>query len=294
MKRFATAYDTTQCSGYVLDRLEMSLKAALVAGALSSANEAGTILQVQGGQPLADAVPEFAHPWAIESEHTHAQERTIVFDARPFGAFDRLHWQFVVRNEIEYRLQMRSVQLNDIWVNDDPALLRDVSPVAMSLFASWVSENVARRFALDPREQLNLAIFAAIHYLSLFLDDDAIDTGTRMKLAMQVSRALRCPAEEVLTMLEKLPNLNPGITAFCEAAADATGSVRLQQFNPGILISIVKGTWFGINAAEMLAVAHPLGHHHARHRKQQSWPGAHRLPPLHAARPRHRSVPAPL
>jgi hypothetical protein len=178
---------------------------------------------------------------------------------RPFGAFDRVRAQFSVRNEIEYGLQKRRAQLNDTWVNDDPALLRDVSRVAVSLFSSWVSENVARRFALDPREQLDLAILAAIHYLSLFLDDEALDAGARTKMALQVSRALRCPAAQVLTLLEKQPNLSPGIAALCDAATDATGSARLQQFNPGILISIVKGTSFGINAVEMLAVAleHP-------------------------------------
>ena len=57
---------------------------------------------------------------------------TMVFDARPFGAFDRLRGQFLIRNEIEYGLQRRRAQLNNIWVNDDPALLRDVFSVAMS------------------------------------------------------------------------------------------------------------------------------------------------------------------
>ncbi|MBB5409313.1 hypothetical protein HDG34_003254 [Paraburkholderia sp. HC6.4b] len=265
MKRYATAYDTTQCSGYVLDRLDSGLKAALLAGALAPSNEAATILEVHGGQPLADAVPEFAHPWLIthekerEQTHGHDWRGTIVFDARPFGAFDRIKGQFLVRNEIEYGLQRRRAQLNDIWVNDDPALLRDVSPVAMSLFAGWISENLARRFALDPREQLNMAILSAIHYLSLFSDDGNIDTPQRIKMAMQVSRGLRCPAEEVMTLLEKRQHEGPGIIGLCGAAADATGSVRLRELNPGILISIVKGTWFGINAAEMLAVAleHP-------------------------------------
>ena len=227
MKRYATAYDTTQCSGYVLDRLESGLKAALLAGALAPSNEAATILEVHGGQPLADAVPEFAHPWLIGHDHSeHDHSGTIVFDARPFGAFDRVKGQFLIRNGTEYGLQRRRAQLNDIWVNDDPALLRDVSPVAMSLFAGWISENVARRFALDPREQLNLAILSAVHYLSLFTDDASADTHLRMKMAMQVSRGLRCPAEEVMTLLEKRQNPVPGITGLCESAADATGSAR--------------------------------------------------------------------
>jgi hypothetical protein len=261
MKRYATAYETTQCSGYVLDKLETALKAAYLAGALMPASEAATVLEVHGGQPLADAVPEFAHPFLIAHEHggTHDEGGTIVFDARPFGAFDRLRGQFVVRNEIEYGLQLRRAQLNDIWVNDDPALLRDVSPVAMSFFASWISENVARRFALDPREQLNLAILSGIHYLSLFADEDSPDTHARLKIAMQVSRGLRCPAEDVMTLLEKQQHAGAGIVGLCADAADATGSVRLRELSPGILISIIKGTWFGINAAEMLAVAleHP-------------------------------------
>jgi hypothetical protein len=237
-----------------LDKLEASLKATVIHGQYHRDN-GSNIIEIQGGGSMANAVPEFAHPFVVELDG----EKLLAIDVRPFGSFDRVKGAFAVRNSIEYGLLLRRAQLNDIWVNEDPALLRDVSPVAMSLFASWVSENVARRFALDPREQLNLAILAAFHYLSLFTDASFLDDATRMKMATQISRGMRCSAEDVLSVLDDQTRPSHSIVDFCAAAGGATGSVRLQGFNPGVLISIIKGTWFGVNAQEMLAVAleHP-------------------------------------
>jgi hypothetical protein len=254
MKLFYTAYDTTACGGYVLDKLEASLKAALIHGQYHRDN-GSNIIEIQGNGSIAAAVPEFQHPFLLEFDG----EKLIAIDARPYGSFDRLKGTFTVRNTIEHALLLRRAQLNDVWVNEDPALLRDVSPVAMSLFASWVSENVARRFALDPKEQLNLAILAAFHYLSLFTDASFLEDTTRMKMATQISRGMRCSAEDVLSVLDDQSRPCHSIADFCSFAAGATGSVRLQAFNPGVLVSIIKGTWFGTGAAEMLAVAleHP-------------------------------------
>jgi hypothetical protein len=254
MKLFYTAYDTTACGGYVLDTLAASHNATVIHGQYLRDN-GSNIIEIQGGATMANVVPEFAHPFALELDG----EKLIAIDVRPFGSFDRLKGAFVVRNSIEYGLLLRRAQLNDIWLNEDPSLLRDVSPVAMNFFANWIGENVARRFALDPREQLNLAILAAFHYLSLFTDAAFMDDAMRMKMTTQISRSMRCSAEDVLGVLDDQTRPCHSIADFCSFASGATGSVRLQGFNPGVLISIIKGTWFGVNAQEMLAVAleHP-------------------------------------
>jgi hypothetical protein len=256
MTRFATAYDTTACGGYVLDRLKDGIQLALIKGDLGFARIPHTrIFEVRGSGAASSAIPEFAHPFPFE----HNGELCLAIDVRPFGHYDRMEGHFVVRNPIEYDLLVHRAKLNDIWISNDFAILRDVSPMAVSYFASWIAENVAKRFALDPREQLDLAILAAFHYLCLFLPDEQLADQTKMKMVTQISRAVRCSAQDVLQVIDQQHKPCITLTDFCMEAKSVTKSVRLQEFGPGVLVSILKGTWFGVHSQEMLAVAieHP-------------------------------------
>jgi hypothetical protein len=256
MTRFATAYDTTVCSGYVLDKLKEGIQLALIKGELAFARIAGThIYEVKAMGAVSSAIPEFAHPFPFE----HNGEQCLAIDVRPYGHFDRTKGTFVIRNQVEYDLLVCRAKLNDLWISDDYAILRDVSPMAVQYFASWIAENVARRYGLDPREQLDLSILAAFHYLCLFLKDDQLDEQTKLRMVAQISRSCRCSAQDVLGVLDSQHKPCITIIDFCEQAKIVTKSVRLQEFIPGVLVSLIKGTWFGVHSQEMLAVAmeHP-------------------------------------
>lgn len=256
MNHFATAYDTTVCAGYVLDKLQEGIQLALIKGDLAFARIPGTrIFEVKAMGTANASIPEFAHPYRFE----HQGEQCLAIDVRPFGHFDRLKGAFVVRNPVEYELLVHRAKLNDIWLSDDWLTLRDVSPMALSYFASWIAENVARRFALDPKEQLNLGILAAFHYLCLFLVDDQLAEANKLKMVARISAAMRCSAHDVLAVLDEQHGPCLTIVDFCAQAKNATKSVRLQEFNAGVLVSIIKGTWFGVHSQEMLGAAmeHP-------------------------------------
>jgi len=256
MTRFATAYDTSVCSGYVLDKLHEGIQLALVKGDLAFARLPNSrVFEVRAMGAASSAVPEFAHPYPFE----HQNQLCLAIDVRPFGHYDRVKGGFAIRNPVEYELLVHRAKLNDLWLAGDYNMLRDVSPAAMQFFGSWIAENVARRFALDPREQLDLNIAAAYYYGTLFVDGDEVDEGKKMRAVSAVSRATHTSAQDVLSVVDRLDGPLHNIEDFCAAARHATKSVRLQDFNPGVLISILKGTWFGVHSQEMLAVAteHP-------------------------------------
>jgi hypothetical protein len=256
MTRFATAYDTTVCSGYVLDKLAEGIQLALVKGDLAFSRIPNSrVFEVRAIGSASSAIPEFAHPYPFDLNG----QRCLAIDVRPFGHYDRVKGEFVIRNQVEYQLLVHRAKLNDLWLDGNYGLLRDVSPAAMQFYASWISENVARRFALDMREQLDLAIAAALYYGSLYNEEGEITEDRRMKLVQAVSRATRASAQDVLGVLDRIGNPGGGIESFCAQAKEATKSVRLQEFNQGVLISVLKGTWFGYHSQELLAVAteHP-------------------------------------
>jgi hypothetical protein len=145
-----------------------------------------------------------------------------------------------------------------LWVKENPLWLRDVSQAPMALFASWVSENVAKRFALDPREQFRLGILAAIFYTSQFSDAVELDEREKLRIIGAVTRALRASAQDVMDIFDKVSVVN-NVFEFCSHAEAVTESIRMKELNVGVLYTILGGTWFGANAKEMVAVAleHP-------------------------------------
>lgn len=252
---FKTAYDTTACRGFVLGRTVHALKAAMIHGALKNVDFHG-IRMVTGAQDISSTIPSFGHPILLSDTDS---EEVLVIDGRPFGRWDPIRYEFVVKNAAELKLLEYRARLTAIWLFDRPELIRDVSPAPMAIYASLLSETVARRYALDPREQFDFAIAAALFYGSLFMADDKLEDKDKNKLAAMVARATRAKAEDVFAILDQVETMPADIFDFCNFAKTVTKSVRLEEFNPGVLFSLIGGTWYGTGAKEMLAVAleHP-------------------------------------
>lgn len=263
-----TAYDTTACSGFQLRKILEGLKVAAANGWLTSLKGTNNVRMLEGGSSFANDVMPFAHPIALDAEQRHVHPPAvgddgdnvvIVVDMRPFGKYDSSNAEFIVRNSIEYNLMKHRAALNSIWINENTNHLRDVSPLPMAIYCAWVSENIARRFALDPKEQLQLAILAGIFYNSLFTDDPhELSERDKLRVTNAITRAVRCQATDVLEVLDQV-SVIADLRDFCQKAGDVTGSVRLKEMNAGLLISILGNTWFSANGAELVAVAleHP-------------------------------------
>ncbi len=255
MTAFKTAYDTTICQGFVTRKTAEALQVAQLNGALSAEPGYPHIYYVQGGGVTSDAVPSFAHPMLVQ-DHNH--QNFLAVDARAVGRYDGQQGRFVVRNEIEYALLQRRAQLNQVWLGANAKSLKAVSALPMAVYASWLSEAIGRRFALDAREQLDLAIMAAVFYNSQFSDDSELDEQEKNRLAGTIARAVRAKAEDVFKVLDVKPVIG-NVREFCAAAQELTGSIRLKDLNAGLLYDIIGGTWYGLNAREVIAVAleHP-------------------------------------
>ena len=250
---FKTAYDTTACAGQKTDKIVEDIKIARIHGDIVK-YDSHNIYTICGGSSLADNIPSFAHPLAL----IYNDENSLICDMRSYGKMDINTHEFVVRNKVEYNLQMLRTKLNSIFVNERATALRDVSPLPIALFASWISEFVGRRYALDPKEQFDLGILAAIFYNSLFSDEIELEERDKLKIINSVSKALRASTQDVIDIVDKVSVIK-NVFEFCSYATDITGSIRLKELSPGILFTILGGTWFGTNSKEMIAVAleHP-------------------------------------
>lgn len=250
-----TAYDTLATKGYMLDKTRMALEDAYIRGMLRSSPDDPRVLLVDGGNPAQERIPAFAHPFFINPRKE--ESGYIAIDVRYFGKTSPVE-PFKVRNLPEYTLTHNRGILNRIWIDEAPSILQNVSPIPMTVYASWISQAIARRFALDPQEQISLQILAAYFYSCQFIDDADMSEQMKLKLAGTIARVTRNSASTVMNVIESMPVITD-VAQFCELAREATKSIRLDSLNPGILFLSLKGTWFGVNKDEIIPVAieHP-------------------------------------
>lgn len=268
---FKTAYDTLACHGFNMQETINKLKEAKVNGNLAIvSNKFRTIYTVEGFRGDSLIVPAFAHPLLFDEENSFPE---IACDMRAFGHYDRITDKFIIRNEVDYRFALARTQLSLIWAEEGYSLLRNVGDFPMAIYARWISERLARAYNLDPKEQLQLCILAAIFYYSLFQDKLEINKGNdEIKLIKKISMAFsECNSNDVSNVLQQVNKNSPhrkdgtadtdimGIEHFCELAKTVVG-IRFENLNAGVLFGLLKSSWFGAaNSLEIVcsALEHP-------------------------------------
>lgn len=255
MSIFKTAYDATACSGYRIRETTDKLKMAILNNSLTTFDikldnfdSAFVLRLVEGGNSTADTIPYFNHP--IVSDDTLVN---ILVDVRNFGKWYAPQAKFVVRNNPEYTWNVMRGALNFVWVNERVEILRGSSTIPASVYAALISECVSRKYALDTGEQVIVAIVACFYYYCLFTDDKDFNENDLNNISANIARATKIPAGKVFDVIGDMKVLN-SLEEMCEALKVKTKSIRLDDFNVGVLLAVVSGNWYGSNARENLAV----------------------------------------
>ena len=272
MTIFRTAYDTSACEGYVLDKTVAAVEKAVTLGWFSAINAVRSqslhpaveefiyLIQNDQGQ-----IPSFAHPLlfkanSIAATNNEVDNKNLAVDIRGFGRWDDLNRTYVVRNQIEYQIALHRASLNGHWLRESPTILRDISKLPLTVYVSWLSEAVARRYALEPDQQMKLAIITGIFYLSLFTERDPsekMEEREKLRVTNVLSQALRIKAKDVIAILDEV-DVIPNVKAYVNTAQALVGSVRLNDFSVGTLYALIGSSWY-TNTKEIITVAieHP-------------------------------------
>lgn len=244
-----TAYETTACHGYVTTKLVHALEDAYVSGyfSASSKNHEVKIIDYTSNTT---PVPAFMHPVVVERDG----KKIVFVDVRSSGKYDEAKGEFKVRNPFENEFITVYGELNNFWINDNPKLLSSVSHLPAALYARWLSENITRRFGLNPQDQLSIAILAAFFYLGQFTNEDEVDLRDLQRMCGIISKSVYVKADMVLNVIEKRPYIK-SVAEFIETIKEVTGNVRLNDLNVGTLFSILGNTWYGTNHVELVCAA---------------------------------------
>lgn len=269
-----TAYTTTVCDGFK-EQVRKIVDAIREAQAREYLQPIDLCLAIRTTTGAVGAVPAFNHPMYLGKEETYRgsdkshtihnyESILLAVDLRPACRTERNNGvlgsnnEFRVVNSLMYKSRLYRAALNTVWIQQGPAAIRTLTPMAMSVFASWVSETLSRRYGLDPATQYNLMILAAIFYSSNHYDGLEYDKVTENRQLAAIATSLKVDLNDVLKAYDST-KLILSISDFCKKAREYLNNVRLEELDVGIMIQLMKGTWFGDNAAENVAVAleHP-------------------------------------
>lgn len=263
MSIFKSSYDTTACSGYkprikdFIDKLKIAkINGVLITKVIELPNfeNKPNIYLITGGTPAMDAVPYFNHPIIVKDEDINSNEPLMFLDVRPYGKWNTPQEYFVVKNQPEYTWSVLRATLESIWINERQEILRDISSLPASVYSSLISESVSRKYALDANEQAIVSVISCYFYFCLFTDKQIINEFEFNRIAGSIARITRISADKVFQIIEDTKILN-NLEDLCDCIKVKTNTVRLEDFNVGVLLAIVTGNWFGTNSRENLAVA---------------------------------------
>lgn len=256
---FTHSYQTTPCSAYKLDKIELEIRKGMIDGSLvmpesvASVFKESTLTDLYAVTATNDNIPPFAHPVVI----AEGDSGYIVLDLRGSTKTDRVGNVTVgARSDLKFLLLRGALQRS--WLNLGPADLLSLGSFPVTVYVRWLSENISRRMSLDPASQLVVTVVSGYFYLLSFKEDKSLTENDRIKLASQIARATHIPADKCIDIVATLPVMH-NVHDYIAGMIEAVQSVRLAKFNAGLLYSIIGGGWFGANAREVLAVAveHP-------------------------------------
>lgn len=273
MAFYATAYDTTAGRGISTVKVTSALSQALIQNSIAANNNklldlpmapdgcTATVLTTLTDMEM--AVPVFSHPLYVDLRKVKGSvtESYMISDCRPFMPMKPLNpttGKLLVKNLTEFEFTKNRTLLSSYWYKQKGDGFKYLSNELITIYASWVAETISRRFGLDPRDQDYLKILAAYHWLSLFYPYSKFDEQDRLRMAPVIARNTYSDIEDVLTILENYPEMD-SIETYCNVAKSLTENTRLEDLNVGLLISMIAGTWTGVNSREIAAVAleHP-------------------------------------
>lgn len=265
MSIFRDSYQTTVGSVFVTKQIETAIKEGIIKDGLDSVNlnvrNEGNVtpIFITGCYSSESQIPLFTHPISI---FNFQRKNYLVSDLRSFirpeSSIKDIENGAGIKNLTEYNFAKSRAILNLIWLNNGTGQIKNGLAFASTVFSAWLSEVIAKTYALDFKDQTVLAIITSFYYQTLFTEETAFDDDSKQKMAVHTIKATKAPGEFVFEIFDKIEPMS-SIEDYCTNVVRILENVRLKNFNLPMLLNIVRNSWYGVNAKEILPIAleHP-------------------------------------
>lgn len=260
---FADSYETTVGSAFVTKNIVTAIKQAIIHDNVSSVDlnvRSYGITKpafITGVFSSESDIPLFTHPITVI---TDKKEKYLFTDLRLFLKKDALLEDIEkgIKNLTEYNFAKSRGILNLLWLNDGVDHLRLNFAFASKVFSYWLAETISKTYSLDFKDQTIINIISSVYYQSLFMEEDTFDEATKQKMAVHTINATQAPSDLVFGVLDNVTRIHD-IKDYCELVKTVSENIRLKDFNLAALLTILRNSWYGTNAKEIVSVAleHP-------------------------------------
>lgn len=265
MSYFGTAFETTAGSLESKQKLELGLKEASISINMKDRsfgvepNGKRFVAFITGQTSEEMKIPVFIHPCLVKGKDVDL----LFVDLRLFKTtgsdyFSPKEFEDAVRNKSEYAFTKSRAVLNHLWLVENLDSFKTKFSFAGYVYAAWLSQAVAKAYALDLNDQYRIMALSMYFYHLLFSAEKKL-TGDALETAViHTIKATKLPAAEIYELFESLDSM-VSISDYCEAVKKVASNVRLRDFNLAVLLMQIRNTWYATNSKEILAVAleHP-------------------------------------
>lgn len=263
MTMYKDCYDTTVGSALNAKPIVLAIRESIIKDGLGYVNLG--VKDVNGLKPVfitgqansESQIPLFTHPITIKvspsEQYLCADVRFFVRKDTPLDNIEKS-----IKNFTEYNFAKSRLILSMLWETGYEGKIKNGLTFAGVVYAQLISEAISKNYALDFGDQTTLAIITHYFYQSLFIDGTVIDDDVKERMVLQTVNATKAPAAMVLGVFDKIGKMN-SIDDYCLAVTEIIQNVRLKNFNLAVLLTVIKNSWYGTNAKEIISVAleHP-------------------------------------
>jgi hypothetical protein len=274
MSIFLTGYDTTAGRGYNTEGITLALKHSIIQSNFPDKNNLLNGVDVGNASNPAVAllslltleevnVPPLIFPMFVDtgSPSTRKSESYTVVDIRPFLANNQLSTgnSLNIRQKDNYEFFVVNGILTNAWINSARrSAFKFLGVAPMAVYSSMISNALERRFALDPSEQLKIAIVAAAFYYRLFDEGVTISEHEVVSVTKAIASATRAPVDMIYSVLDDILELK-NLDDLINTIKKVIDNPRLDSLNLGTMVTIINSMWYGPYGHEMIlaSLEHP-------------------------------------
>lgn len=271
MPKYLDGYQTTLGSRVPTNKLSDTLNVSMIRDNLLTSSldvkKIGSVYPVfvTSAHDTEDSIPLFAHPYLFT---TRAGQRTLVTDIRLFlkkkvfdGTLASLPTS--IASQVDFSFTRTRAILNLEWIEGDVESMKTDLHFSTAVFGRWIADALTRAFALDPRDQLLIAIACSYYYQALFVDASDRESirgneETLQKWSIHTMKVTHADATTTRFVFDRMPDIK-SVESLIEGIQLVTDNIRLKSLNLVFLLTQLKNSWYGTNSKEILAVSleHP-------------------------------------
>lgn len=267
MAIYLTAYDTTIGSSENTNNIKLTLKEAFISDMIYEKNlniissENFRLCFITGSDRSEENIPQIIYPILYEHSVNNNLTNFLCSDLRLFvnpREFDAYSNNPKVKNISEYNLIVDRAILTSMWLDGKQDKILADFDFGGTVYASWLTDVVAKRYALDGRDQLMFTILAYTFYVMLFIEDTTVTNDIKEMCSIKLLNKLRIPRQLIDEVYANEMSLID-IHSFCETVKSILKNIRLDYLNLGIFVTLIGNSWYGVNHEKILSVAveHP-------------------------------------